>query len=254
MNKTNFNPSNHLLCTSIHRPQPNFIEVSFSEVVCVYHATRSSQPFRLRILTAVLFAPCLIPVLILNADHRHPKPSTRIRILPRGRRRLGRKMIKLLHIAFLSSTFLFFILWGDHSVRFETSTTHLDSHPSTTTTEATTRRKENRASGATKTAQYSTAAGREDNRASGASKSKPCSEASIRVNVVKALSVPQFTFYHLACSKSTQNPTFTRRHPIHELIDRSQTVWRSKLAIQSIKLLDATNEYRRRYSREPPLG
>ncbi|KAF8511776.1 hypothetical protein JB92DRAFT_2831055 [Gautieria morchelliformis] len=44
------------------------------------------------------------------------------------------------------------------------------------------------------------------------------------------------------------------KHPILELIDRSETQWKRKLERQSKTLKQAVDEYRRRYKRSPPKG
>ncbi|EJT99491.1 hypothetical protein DACRYDRAFT_69191 [Dacryopinax primogenitus] len=44
------------------------------------------------------------------------------------------------------------------------------------------------------------------------------------------------------------------RHPIYDLITRSEREWEAKLARQSRTLPDALNEYKRRYGRAPPMG
>jgi hypothetical protein len=44
------------------------------------------------------------------------------------------------------------------------------------------------------------------------------------------------------------------KHPIIELIDRSETQWKRKLERQSKTLKQAVDEYRRRYKRSPPKG
>lgn len=44
------------------------------------------------------------------------------------------------------------------------------------------------------------------------------------------------------------------RHPIFELLTRSQEAWRQKTSKQSSTLWQATKEYRRRYQRPPPKG
>ncbi|ESK85738.1 glycosyltransferase family 90 protein [Moniliophthora roreri MCA 2997] len=43
-------------------------------------------------------------------------------------------------------------------------------------------------------------------------------------------------------------------HPVETLIHRSRLLWAQKLHRQSRTLLEAVEEYRRRYAREPPLG
>lgn len=44
------------------------------------------------------------------------------------------------------------------------------------------------------------------------------------------------------------------RHPIYDLLDRSQKAWQEKSARQSTTLQQAVKEYRRRYQRSPPKG
>ncbi|KAI5451156.1 hypothetical protein NCC49_002032 [Naganishia albida] len=44
------------------------------------------------------------------------------------------------------------------------------------------------------------------------------------------------------------------RHPIYDLLARSQAAWKEKKARQSRTLRQATKEYRRRYQRPPPKG
>ncbi|KAJ9094728.1 hypothetical protein QFC21_005886 [Naganishia friedmannii] len=44
------------------------------------------------------------------------------------------------------------------------------------------------------------------------------------------------------------------RHPIYDLLTRSQKAWRDKSARQSTTLRQAVKEYRRRYQRSPPKG
>jgi hypothetical protein len=44
------------------------------------------------------------------------------------------------------------------------------------------------------------------------------------------------------------------RHPIYDLLSRSQAAWKEKKARQSRTLRQATKEYRRRYQRPPPKG
>lgn len=44
------------------------------------------------------------------------------------------------------------------------------------------------------------------------------------------------------------------RHPIPELIERSEIQWKRKVERQSKSLKQAVNEYKRRYKRPPPRG
>jgi hypothetical protein len=44
------------------------------------------------------------------------------------------------------------------------------------------------------------------------------------------------------------------RHPIYDLLTRSQKAWKDKSARQSTTLQQAVKEYRRRYQRSPPKG
>ena len=44
------------------------------------------------------------------------------------------------------------------------------------------------------------------------------------------------------------------KHPIFELIERSETQWKRKLERQSKTLKQAVDEYKRRYNRLPPKG
>ena len=44
------------------------------------------------------------------------------------------------------------------------------------------------------------------------------------------------------------------RHPIFDLLTRSQEAWRQKTSKQSTTLWQATKEYRKRYQRPPPKG
>lgn len=44
------------------------------------------------------------------------------------------------------------------------------------------------------------------------------------------------------------------RHPIHDLIEDAKERWQSKIEKQSLTILEAVREYKRRYNRDPPLG
>lgn len=44
------------------------------------------------------------------------------------------------------------------------------------------------------------------------------------------------------------------RHPMHDLIERSQERWKAKLERQSKTLAEAVKEYEKRYNRSPPPG
>ena len=61
---------------------------------------------------------------------------------------------------------------------------------------------------------------------------------------------PQHTFLDNGLLKV--NPD--GQHPIHDLLDRAQETWESKVNRASKTLRQAVNEYRRRYGRAPPKG
>ncbi|KAF9268388.1 hypothetical protein L218DRAFT_954750 [Marasmius fiardii PR-910] len=46
----------------------------------------------------------------------------------------------------------------------------------------------------------------------------------------------------------------SHRHPVHDLVKRSQRLWQEKLSGASKTLRDAVDEYERRYLRRPPMG
>ncbi|KAL0062422.1 hypothetical protein AAF712_010701 [Marasmius tenuissimus] len=164
-----------------------------------------------------------------------PNSRTRIRILPRGR--LGYKMIKLLSIAFLFSTFLFLVL--DEAAHLA-SNSKLQQHISTHELLRLQRRR------LEEKKTEPPVLHKRNNTQRRAYASTTWSKHSQVLN--SHLYLPS------GLLEANTSPNSIRRHPIHELINRSQTAWRLKLANQSTTLLDATNEYRRGYSREPPLG
>lgn len=69
--------------------------------------------------------------------------------------------------------------------------------------------------------------------------------------------VTPFTFHpngHLLVDPLAAYPTPPTVHPILMLIQRAEGLWNHKVAKQSKTLAQAANEYRRRYTRNPPLG
>ena len=64
--------------------------------------------------------------------------------------------------------------------------------------------------------------------------------------------MPEGSHNYLPNGLVTVNPT--GRHPIYDLVERAQSVWKEKNSKASKTLSEAINEYRRRYHRAPPKG
>lgn len=65
--------------------------------------------------------------------------------------------------------------------------------------------------------------------------------------------VDRFTHYNLSELSSHLLPV-RHAHPLHGIIASARAEWDAKVARQSTTLLQAVQEYRRRYQREPPAG
>ena len=66
--------------------------------------------------------------------------------------------------------------------------------------------------------------------------------------------VPDASTEHVYRSDGLLEVNPRGRHPIFELIERSETQWKDRVAGQSRTFKQAVAEYKRRYQRPPPKG
>ncbi|KAG7096513.1 hypothetical protein E1B28_003942 [Marasmius oreades] len=152
----------------------------------------------------------------------------RTRMIPRAPRRLGRKLVKLVAI-FLLFILIFFIL--REASRF-TSKDQTQSGKDTSQTQS------------------------EREKTEPFTSQKRTRQRAYASTTWLAHSEYLDSHQHLPSGLLEVNPssTSTRPHPIHQLLKRSQTLWQTKLSKGSKNLREAVTEYKRRYSRPPPIG